>query len=66
MNARRFQIPKGMFSPTRPDRLFNAILDDISISDHMYRMAMFAMLSEDPKLDISKLTQRFLPIISEI
>lgn len=64
MNARRFQILKGMFSPSLwPNRL---LIDDISISDHMYRMAMFAMLSEDPKLDISKLAQRFLPIISEI
>lgn len=25
-----------------------------SISDHMYRMAILAMLSEDPKLDVSK------------
>jgi 5'-deoxynucleotidase YfbR-like HD superfamily hydrolase len=28
-----------------------------SISDHMYRMAILAMLSEDSNLDISKLVQ---------
>lgn len=29
----------------------------LSISDHMYRMAMLSMLSEDSNLDISKLVQ---------